>query len=86
MEFAIVCSQIYKSRAFFFYKRNNCIVIVPFVQTTYNKNGWRSHAIKSIPACIYIGSLGVIYILYTTHTGYFFQAVFNTLKTTQTFT
>ena len=54
------------------------------VLASQDKYGGRTHAVQCIPACIHIGSLGVVDILYASHTGHFLQPVFHAFKVAQT--
>ena len=77
MEFLVVESQVYQSRALFTYQILDLSIVVAFVFAAENQYRFGSHALQGIPAGVDIRRFWVIDKINAADTRHFFQPMFH---------
>ena len=83
MELRVVGTEIDQADALLLYQLLDGIIVVALVLAAQDEDGGRGHAFQCIPACIHVGGLRVIDILYASHTCYFLQSMLHPLEVAQ---
>ena len=85
MQLCVVCPEINQTRAFLLHQVGNGIIVVALILSSYDEYHFCIHAFQCIPACVYVCSLRVVYIVYSLYSGHLFQSMLHTGEVAQTF-